>query len=99
MAASAGKDVDAAVEEFEGTDPVSPIVKDAVDGVGGTNAAFTEIQHLSDTSFVFPSVQVTAFVYQIHPYSQAALGISYAVSQLFLSQANLEHFAMWFQEY
>ncbi|KAI6108928.1 hypothetical protein EDD16DRAFT_1711725 [Pisolithus croceorrhizus] len=81
MAASAGKDVDAAVEEFEGTDPVSPIVRDAVDGVGGTNAAFTEIQHLSDT-------YLRSF--KIHPYSQTALGILYAVSQLFLSQANLD---------
>ncbi|KAI6095998.1 hypothetical protein F5141DRAFT_623095 [Pisolithus sp. B1] len=48
-AASAGNDVDAAVEEFDGINPLSPIAKGAVDSMGSANAASTEVQALSDT--------------------------------------------------
>lgn len=83
-AASAGMDVDAAVKEFDGVDPISPIAKGAVDGVGGADAVFVGIQTLSDTYLrpfkVFN--QVVATLSNVHPYAQAALGILTLTSQI-----------------
>ncbi|KAI5995172.1 hypothetical protein EDD15DRAFT_2257301 [Pisolithus albus] len=81
----AGKDVHAAVHEFGSVIPISPVTKGAVDGVGRANAAFTEIQHLSDTYLrpfrVFN--QVVATLANIHPYAQAAIGILASVSLVY----------------
>ncbi|KAI6149858.1 hypothetical protein BKA82DRAFT_391021 [Pisolithus tinctorius] len=47
--ASAGKDVDAAVEKFGGISPIPRIAQGAVVAVGIADTTFSEIQNLSDT--------------------------------------------------
>lgn len=83
-AASAGNDVGAAVEEFNGIDPMSPIAKGAVDGIDDANAAFTKIQSLSDT-YLKPFAafeQAVTTLSNIRSYAQAALGILTHGSQI-----------------
>ncbi|KAI5999205.1 hypothetical protein EDD15DRAFT_140743 [Pisolithus albus] len=82
--ASVGQDVDAAVKEFDGINPISGIANGEVDAVGIVNNTVSGIQTLSDTYLKPFKVfnQVVSTLANVHPYAQAALGILTFTSQV-----------------
>ncbi|KIK15752.1 hypothetical protein PISMIDRAFT_16321 [Pisolithus microcarpus 441] len=77
MPATAGHDIDAAVKEFGGVNPMSDATKGIVNAVGIVNTTACGIQTLSDTYLKPFKVfnQLVSALANIHPYARPALGI------------------------
>ncbi|KAI6095118.1 hypothetical protein EV401DRAFT_2203018, partial [Pisolithus croceorrhizus] len=90
--AMAGRDIDAAAEKYSGVKSISNATTGVVGAVGIVNTAASGIQTLSDTYLKPFKVfnQVVSTLANVHPYTQAALGILTSTSQLFINQASLD---------